>query len=52
MTSTIDTKNVVCSSCESEIQLEDGTDVIVHKSIASAMGWALRLRRRLLPLKS
>lgn len=30
-------KNVVCSNCESEIQLEDGTDVIVHKSIASPM---------------
>lgn len=30
-------KRVVCKQCESEIELENGGDVIVHKAIASPM---------------
>ena len=30
-------KQVVCSKCESEILLEDGNDVIVHKAIADPL---------------
>ena len=30
-------KQVVCSKCESEILLEDGNDVIVHKVIADPL---------------
>lgn len=29
--------NVVCKKCESEIQLESGLDVLVHKAIQSPM---------------
>ena len=30
-------KHVVCSKCESEILLEDGHDVIVHRAVADSL---------------
>ena len=30
-------KKVICKNCESEIELEDGKDVIVHKIIANPL---------------
>ena len=34
-------RKVICKNCESEIELEDGKDVIVHKSIDCITYFAL-----------